>query len=120
MVLDSGGIMPSKALDLNVMNTIARRAHYLANRMIFNANNRDNVEKGDPKVGGHSSASSSALHVLGALHLVMKSGFDWIANKPHASPADHSYNYLLDLLLREDHSRLTLEEANNCMSKLRA
>src|SRR3712207_3743225 len=99
----------SKALDFDVLNTIARRAHYLANKMIHVANTRGNVEKGDPKIGGHSSASSSALHVLGALHLVMKSGYDWIANKPHASPADHAYNYLLDLLLDENLNRLSLE-----------
>src|SRR4051812_23392383 len=110
----------AKSLDTDVLNSIARRAHYLANKMISMANSRDNVEKGDPKIGGHSSASSSALHVLGALHLVMKTGFDWIANKPHASPADHSYNYLMDVLLREDLSRLSLEEANVAMSSLRA
>src|SRR3954468_13745364 len=109
----------AKSLDIDVLNSIARRAHYLANKMISVANNRDNVEKGDPKVGGHSSASSSALHVLGALHLVMKSGFDWIANKPHASPADHSYNYLLDLLLHPDLTALTVDEANAAMHKLR-
>lgn len=112
--------MAKAALDIGVLNQVARRAHYLANKMIAMANSRDNVEKGDPKVGGHSSASSSALHVLGALHLVMKSGFDWIANKPHASPADHAYNYLLDNLLNEDLSKLTLDEANVAMSSLRA
>jgi len=108
------------ALNLETLNNIALRAHYLANKMIHMANNRDNVEKGDPKIGGHSSASSSALHILGALHLVVKSGFDWIANKPHASPADHSYNYLMDLLLNPDLSRLSLEEGNVAMSSLRA
>lgn len=110
----------SKKVDTVVLNAIARRAHYLANKMIYMANNRDNVEKGDPKIGGHSSASSSALHVLGTLHLVMKSGYDWIANKPHAAPADHAYNYLLDLLLNPDLSRLTLAEANTAMGNLRA
>lgn len=110
----------AKEIDLQALNQIARRAHYLANKMIYMANHRDNVEKGDPKVGGHSSASSSALHILGALHLVMKSGYDWIANKPHASPADHSYNYLLDLFLNHDLERLSLEEANVAMSSLRA
>lgn len=109
-----------KGIDTDVLNKIARRAHYLANKMIYMANHRSDVEKGDPKVGGHSSASSSALHILGALHLVMKSGNDWIANKPHAAPADHSYNYLLDLFLNEDLSRLTLEDANTAMSNLRA
>lgn len=108
------------ALDYNVLNTIARRAHYLANKMIYVANTRGNVEKGDPKIGGHSSASSSALHVLGALHLVMKSGYDWIANKPHASPADHAYNYMLNLLLDENNNPLSLEEANVAMNSLRA
>ncbi len=108
------------ALDFNVLNSIARRAHYLANKMIYIANSRGNVEKGDPKIGGHSSASSSALHILGALHLVSKSGFDWIANKPHASPADHAYNYLLDLFVDDDLQRLSLDEANVAMSSLRA
>ncbi len=107
-------------IDTATLNAIARRAHYLANKMIYMANNREDVEKGDPKVGGHSSASSSALHVLGALHLVMKSGYDWVANKPHAAPADHSYNYLMDLFLNEDLSKLTLDEANTAMSNLRA
>lgn len=110
----------SKALDFEVLNMIARRAHYLANQMIYTANHRDNVEKGDPKVGGHSSASSSALHILGALHLVAKTGYDWIANKPHAAPADHAYNYLLDLLLDGDLKRLSLDDANHAMNSLRA
>lgn len=112
--------MAQKKLDLNLLQTIARRAHYLANKMIFMANHRDNVEKGDPKIGGHSSASASALHILGSLHLVMKSGFDHIANKPHASPADHSFNYLLDLLLDKNLERLSLEECNQAMRGLRA
>ncbi|MAV91008.1 MAG: pyruvate dehydrogenase [Bdellovibrionaceae bacterium] len=88
--------------------------------MIYTANHRDNVEKGDPKVGGHASASSSALHILGALHLVVKSGFDHIANKPHASPTDHSYNYLLNLLLDKELQRFSKEDADQAMSGLRA
>ncbi|MCB0412247.1 MAG: pyruvate dehydrogenase, partial [Bdellovibrionales bacterium] len=88
--------------------------------MIYMANHRDNVEKGDPKVGGHSSASASDLHILGTLHLLVKTGFDHIANKPHASPADHSYNYLLDLFLKKDFSKLSLEECNQAMQGLRA
>lgn len=112
--------MSKAALDLKILNNIARRAHYLANKMIVQANSRSNVEKGDPKVGGHSSASSSALHILGSLHLAVKSGYDWIANKPHASPSDHAYNYLLDNLINEKLERLTLEEANVAMNSLRA
>ncbi len=110
----------AKSLDYDTLDRIARRAHYLANKMIYLANSRGNVEKGDPKIGGHSSASSSALHILGALHLVMKSGYDWIANKPHAAPADHAYNYLLDLFLNKDLSKLSLDEANQAMHGLRA
>lgn len=110
----------AKKLDLKLLDRIARRALYLTNQMIYMANHRDDVEKGDPKVGGHSSACTSALHILGTLHLLSKSGFDHISNKPHASPADHSYNYLLDLFLKEDDSRLSLEEANEAMSGLRA
>ncbi|MBY0385089.1 pyruvate dehydrogenase, partial [bacterium] len=88
--------------------------------MIYQANHRKNKQPGDPKIGGHSSASSSALHILGAIHLIAKSGFDYIANKPHASPADHSFNYLLDLFLKPDGSRLSVEEKNQAMMGLRA
>lgn len=112
--------MSKSTLDLKVLNSIALRAHYLANRMIVMANTRDNVVKGDPKIGGHSSASASALHILGSLHLIAKSGYDWIANKPHASPADHSYNYLMNVLVDENLERLTLDEANVAMGSLRA
>jgi pyruvate dehydrogenase E1 component len=110
----------AKNLNYKVLNKIASRAHYLASQMIFLANHRDNVQKGDPKVGGHCSASASALHILGALHLVVKSSFDHMAVKPHASPADHSYNFLLNLLLRPDLSRLSEAEAKQAMTNLRA
>ncbi len=93
------------SIDRTTIDSIIRRAHYLASRMVFIANHRDDKEKGDPKVGGHVSASASALHIMGALHLVVRNGFDHIANKPHASPTDHVYHYLLNLFLREDASR---------------
>jgi pyruvate dehydrogenase E1 component len=109
-----------KDLNFEVLDKVARRAHYLANRMIYIANNRDNVQKGDPKIGGHSSASASALHILGTLHLVMKTGFDYLCNKPHASPADHAYNYLMNLLLHPDFTRFSWEESNIAMNGLRA
>ena len=112
--------MAKKAFDTKTLDSIARRALYLANQMIFKANHRSDKEKGDPKVGGHSSASASSLHILGALHLVVKTGFDHIANKPHASPTDHSYNYLLDNLLDTDNNRLSLEDCNTAMHGLRA
>lgn len=106
-------------LNRETLESIARRAHYLATQMIFQANHRDDKQKGDPKVGGHASASASALHILGALHLVVRSGFDHIANKPHASPADHAYNYLLDLFLKGDLSKFSQEECDTAMMGLR-
>ena len=106
--------------NIKTIKNIINRAHYLANQMIFEANHRKNKEKGDPKVGGHSSGSTSSIHITGALHLFVKTGFDHIANKPHASPADHAYTYLLDNLLHEDFSKLTIDEANVAMSSLRA
>lgn len=105
--------------DQKTIDSILQRAHYLANQMIFTANYERKPSKGDPKVGGHSSASSSCLHIMGALHLIVKSGFDHIANKPHASPADHSFNYLLDLFLNDDLSKLSLDECNTAMAGLR-
>ncbi len=109
-----------KKANKDLLDSIAQRAHYLATRMIYMANHRDDVQKGDPKIGGHPSASASSLHILGALHMVVKSGFDHVANKPHASPTDHSYNYLLDLFLNSDLSKMSLEEANQAMKGLRA
>lgn len=106
-------------VDYKLLDRIALRAHYLATQMIFQANHRPEKDKGDPKIGGHVSASASALHIMGALHLVVKSGFDHIANKPHASPTDHSYNYLMDLFLKDGLQRLSLDEANQAMMGLR-
>jgi pyruvate dehydrogenase E1 component len=107
-------------MNRDILNSIAKRAHYLATQMIYQANHRSDKEKGDPKIGGHVAACASSLHIMGALHLLVKSGFDHIANKPHASPTDHSYNYLLDLFLKPDFSKLTTEEKNTAMMGLRA
>lgn len=108
-----------KKLNKDVLDSIARRAHYLATQMIYQANHRTDKEKGDPKIGGHPAGCASALHIMGALHLIAKTGFDHIANKPHASPTDHAYNYLLENLLREDLSQLSQEEADTAMMGLR-
>ncbi|MDG0817132.1 thiamine pyrophosphate-dependent enzyme [Bdellovibrio svalbardensis] len=102
-----------------ILDAIARRAHYLSTQMIWQANHRSDKEKGDPKIGGHPAACASSLHIMGALHLLVKSSFDHIANKPHASPVDHSYNYLLDILLKNDLSKLTQEQADQAMHGLR-
>lgn len=108
-----------KDLSRETLDAITRRAHYFATQMIYQANNRTDKLKGEPKVGGHASGCASALHIMGALHLIVKSGFDHIANKPHASPTDHAYNYLLDLFLNSDLSKLTEEQKNTAMMGLR-
>lgn len=108
-----------KTYDINTLNSIAKRALYFAAQMVHLANNRKNKEKGDPKMGGHQSASASSLHLLGAIHLVSKTGFDHMAIKPHASPADHAYNYLLNNLLDKNNNRLPQELAEIAMHGLR-
>lgn len=110
---------PAAKHDYALLDRIAKRAHYTATRMIQIANTRKDKEKGDPKVGGHASASASSLHILGSLHLVVKTGFDHMAVKPHTSPTDHSYNYLLDLLLDESNARLPENLATTALHGLR-
>ncbi len=108
-----------KDIPRDTLESIARRAHYMAAQMIYQANHRTDKEKGDPKIGGHVGGSSSALHIMGALHLMVKTGFDHIANKPHASPTDHAYNYLLDLFLNPDFTKFTQEQKDTAMMGLR-
>ncbi len=103
-----------------ILDSICGRVHYMTTQMIWLANNREEKEKGDPKVGGHPAACASALHIMGALHLLARTGHDFIANKPHAAPVDHTYNYLLDLFLKNGLEKMTLEEANKAMQGLRA
>ena len=88
--------------DVSTLNKIASRVHYITTQMIFQANHRDSKEKGDPKIGGHPAASASTLHILAALHLLIKNACDHIANKPHSAPTDHAYNYLLDMLFKRN------------------
>ncbi len=106
--------------EIEVLNQIAKQAHVIMNQMIHNANHRGDGEKGDPKVGGHPSASASVLHILGALHLVVKSGYDGMVNKPHASPVDHAYNYLLNLFLDKDLKPLSLKSRKQALNNFRA
>lgn len=103
-----------------VLDRICGRVHYMTTQMIHIANHRADKEKGDPKVGGHPAACASALHITGALHLIAKSGADFIANKPHAAPVDHTWNYMLDLFLKPDLERFGVDEKNVAMHGLRA
>jgi pyruvate dehydrogenase E1 component len=106
-------------LSHELLEKILLRAQAHAMAMIYIANNRDDVQKGDPKVGGHPSASSSALHLLGLLHLVEKRPEDFMAIKPHASPADHSFNYNLRLFREFDGTRMNDERCRQAMKNLR-
>src|ERR1700754_3033448 len=90
----------SRKPDAELLHKLTMRAHYYAMQMIDIANHKREADRTDPKVGGHPAASASALHILGALHLWVKSPFDHIAVKPHASPADHSYNFMLRNLFK--------------------
>jgi pyruvate dehydrogenase E1 component len=88
--------------------------------MIDIANHKREHDRTDPKVGGHPAASASALHILGALHLWVKGPFDHFAVKPHASPADHSYNYMLKNLFKYGTvERLSDDEMKVAMEGLR-
>ena len=109
----------SPKLNAQLLERVCGRAHYLTTQMIYLANHREEKEKGDPKVGGHPAACASSLHITGALHLAVKTGFDYIANKPHAAPVDHAYDYLLGLFLHADLSRFSEAEADAVMPRLR-
>ena len=110
-------------IDISLYNKIAKRALYYSTQMIHLANNRDDAEKGDPKVGGHPAACASSTHLLGALHLHVRRPEDFIAVKPHASPMDHAYGHLLEVFFHAHGPRtgeqLTADEAKEVMTKLR-
>ncbi|MBS1986109.1 MAG: pyruvate dehydrogenase [Bdellovibrionales bacterium] len=102
-----------------VLDRIIRRVQSHAMSMIYLANHRANIEKGDPKVGGHPSACSSALHILSALHLIYRNPQDYVACKPHASPVDHAANYLLKMFHEQDGSPMSEERSRIAMRNLR-
>jgi pyruvate dehydrogenase E1 component len=102
-----------------LLERIAERAFAQMVHMIYEANHRPEKRPGDPKVGGHPAACASSLHVLGALHLVVRSVEDYVCCKPHASPVDHAYHHLLQVFGREDGTWLTPPEAKGAMSRLR-
>lgn len=102
-----------------VIANLIRRIQTHAMTMIYLANDRDDVAKGDPKVGGHPSASSSALHMLSTLHLITRNPQDFVACKPHSSPVDHAANHLLKLFHEPDGSPMSQERAVIAMRNLR-
>lgn len=106
-------------LDYELLHKITDHAFYLALRMIHAANHRPEKDKGEPKVGGHPSACASSKHILAAIHLVMKGPADYCAFKPHVSPMDHAFNYLLHNFRHADGKRFTAEERELAMHHLR-
>jgi pyruvate dehydrogenase E1 component len=88
--------------------------------MIHVANHRAEKRRGDPKVGGHPASCASSMHILGALHLVVREPQDFVCCKPHASPVDHALHNLLQLFRREqDGHWFTPEESAALMHNLR-
>jgi len=109
----------SGEIDFELLHRIADRAFFLALKMIDFANSREVKEKGEPKVGGHPSACASSKHILGAIHLVMRQPEDYFACKPHVSPIDHAYNFLLHNFRDKEGRRFTPEERELAMHHLR-
>ena len=108
-----------EGVDLALIERLVRRAFVLTTQMIFEANHRDDKELGDPKVGGHPASCSGAQHILGALHLVVREGQDFICCKPHAAPLDHAFDYMLGLMRRKDGSWMSAAEVEPAMHNLR-
>lgn len=106
--------------EVQVLERLARRILVYATKMIFDANVRDDVMEGDPKVGGHPAACASSVHLLTAIHAAVRGPFDMMAIKPHASPVDHSLGFVLGLL-RDAKARrwLSIDEGKVAMSGLR-
>lgn len=115
---------PSKksklALDYDVLNSITERAFFLALQMIDIANHKRPVPgKGEPKVGGHPSACASSKHILAAIHLVTRKPEDYFACKPHVSPMDHAFNFLLHNFRDKDNRALSDDDCRTAMKNLR-
>ena len=88
--------------------------------MIHIANHRDDKQPGDPKVGGHPASCASALHTLGALHLVAREPQDFVCCKPHAAPMDHAFHLQLELFRHGDEGEwFSPQEAAAAMHRLR-
>ena len=102
-----------------ILDSVTERAFAQMCAMIWSANNRKDQEPGDPKVGGHPASCGSSLHILGALHLVVREPHDFICCKPHAAPMDHAFGHLLGTFRHPDGSRFNDEESVGVMDRLR-
>lgn len=110
----------SPPFDPELVQRIAKRALALTVQMISEANSRNDVQPGDPHIGGHPAACASSAHLQAVLRLAVMSPFDTIAVKPHASPMDHSLNFLLGLFKYPDTRKwMSLEDSQAAMRRLR-
>lgn len=123
MKKDKKKLPPEKStpnhLNFEVLNNITNKAYFMALRMIDIANNRPDVEKGEPKVGGHPAACASSQHILSAIHLVMREPEDYFAFKPHISPMDHALNCLLHNFRNENNELFSSDQRKLAMHHLR-
>jgi len=90
-----------RPIDLELLTSVISRAFAQTMHMIHVANSRKDKRAGDPKVGGHPASCASSIHILAALHLVVREPQDFVACKPHASPVDHALHHLLQLFRQE-------------------
>jgi len=109
----------AQEFDFELLNQITDRAYWMALEMIHLANHRPQKEKGEPKVGGHPTACASSKHILAAIHLCMRKPEDYLACKPHISPMDHAFNFLLHNFRDKEGNRLSLENRQIAMRHLR-
>lgn len=111
---------PAAKPDYPLLERITRRAFAHMVAMIHVANNREDADRTDPKVGGHPAACASSLDFLAALHLAVREPGDFVCCKPHASPADHALHHAVGLFRHGDGKWFAEEEAEAVMHRLRS
>src|SRR5215469_1450454 len=85
---------------LPILAELEKKVLWLSSWTIHNANHlRDNDD--GLKVGGHQASSASLATILTALYFAVLKPEDRVAVKPHAGPAFHAIQYLLDRQSRE-------------------
>jgi pyruvate dehydrogenase E1 component len=102
------------------LERVTYRAFAQMQAMIHAANTRKDKRPGDPKVGGHPASCASSMHILAALHLVVREPEDYVCCKPHASPVDHALHSLMGLFRHgADGAWFGEDEAKAAMTRLR-
>lgn len=113
-------MQPSAKPDLQLIERITRRAFVQTMAMIYLANHRSDVDRTDPKVGGHPASCASSFDFMAALHLMVRDANDFICCKPHAAPLDHALHHQLGLFRHTDGRWFDDEEAEAVMHRLRS